>query len=95
MMQNINFGAAKAVTGFGNRKITISGNLSINLVNSEQYGKELQLQVYTQDRYLEERRFRSRGNNRWNRTEIFFTMQDLPQLIQALQIIARREGMRT
>jgi hypothetical protein len=81
---NVEFGSAKAVTGFGDEKVIIDGTLSMNVVNSVMYDAEVQLQVFS-DQYIREPRFKSVSHTKWHRAEIFFRLSDLPRLIAKLQ----------
>jgi hypothetical protein len=82
---NIELGAVEAATGFGENKVILNGNFSLNLVNTAKYGEQLQIQVYSKD-FVTKNRF----HTSWNRTEIFFKADMVQQLIDSLLILQKR-----
>lgn len=66
---------------FADKKIVIRGKLSLDVIESVKYGKQVQIQVFS-DTFKEESRFRSVGENRWNRSEIFFSFGDFMELLR-------------
>ncbi|MCD6572110.1 MAG: hypothetical protein J7K62_02440 [Thermoplasmata archaeon] len=86
---NVEFGDAKAVTAIGDKRIVLNGKLSLNVVKSAKYGREVHLQVYAPAYEVE-----GRNPSRWSRTEIYFPIRDLERLIEALiKIQLRDEGI--
>ena len=82
---NITLGAVEAATGFGENKVVLNGNFSLNLVKTAKYGDQIQIQVWSND-FVERKRF----HRNWNRTEIFFSEAQIAPLIDALVILQKR-----
>ena len=77
--RNVEFGDAKAVTGIESQRIVIEGKMSINVVDSAKWGREVHIQVYAPQHRVERR-----NPSGWSRTEIYFPLRDLNKLIEAL-----------
>jgi len=86
---NVEFGDAKAITGIESQRIVIEGKMSINVVDSVKWGREVHIQIYAPSHEVEKR-----NPSRWSRTEIYFPIRDLGKLIDALvRIQLREEGV--
>jgi len=77
--KNVEFGNAKALTGYNTQRIIIDGHMSVNLVESVKYGREVHIQVYSSEHRVERR-----NPSKWSRTEIYFPVEALDRLIEAL-----------
>ena len=86
---NVEFGDAKAVTGVESYRIVIEGKMSLNVVESAKWGREVHIQIYAPSHEVEKR-----NPSRWSRTEIYFPIRDLGRLIDVLiKIQLRDEGI--
>ena len=77
---NIEIGRAKACMGIGDERYIITGKMTLNYTNSEKWGQEVHIQVFSKDHKVEKRS----GSHNWTRVEIFFPFKDLDILITAL-----------
>ena len=78
--ENDVLGSATGLVAYGDDRLVIEGVFSLNLVESKKFGKQIQFQIFS-DKF----RVEKRNKSRWNRTEIYFPISQLPALISLLQ----------
>ena len=78
---NIEIGKARACMGIGGKRYIIDGKMTLNYVDSEKWGREVHIQVFSKNCRVEERS----GEREWIRMEIFFPFESLDELIMQLQ----------
>ena len=77
--KNVEVGPARAVAGINKNRIIIDGKMAINYVKSSKWGEEVHIQVYAPEHKIEKR-----NPSKWSRTEIYFPISHLKDLIEAL-----------
>jgi hypothetical protein len=78
---NIEFGQAEAALSYDKSRIVINGRLSLNIADTAKFGKQFQVQVYSDQYKIEER---SVKEVKWHRSEVFFSFQDLEKAVEVL-----------
>lgn len=81
-------GPAEGSLAHTNVKVVVRGTASLNRVNTAKFGPQIQLQVYGTGRRIE-----ARAPNTWNRAEIFLSIPQARELLEALIITLHREGL--
>ena len=82
------FGEARACVSDGNTRRLLDGMFAISALDSVKFGKEVHLQIFSKNPFVEEL---SSGSGAYRRVEFYFCVADLEKLIEALKIVNELE----
>jgi len=78
---NVQVGKARGFVSNGIKRFLLDGQMSLNAVDSVKFGRELHLQVYTKDFFVQE----EANESEYRRVEIYLDADMIDKLIACLE----------